>query len=85
MMAAGVIVLAQKSGGPKTDIIEEGRTGFFADDMESYATVVEQILAMTDDERREIQEQARDSVHRFNRSNFERLFLKSLDQILFVL
>jgi len=84
MMAAGLIVLAHKSGGSKMDIIEEGRTGFLASDIDSYATMMEQIFTMTDDDRHQIQEQARDSIDRFNRLNFERLFLKSFDQILFV-
>jgi hypothetical protein len=84
MMAAGLIILAHKSGSSKMDIINEGQTGFFANDIDSYATMIEQILAMTDDNRRQIQDQARDSIDRFNRCNFEQLFLKSFDQILFV-
>ncbi len=84
MMAAGVIVLAHKSGGPKMDIIEENQTGFFADDIDSYATIMEQILLMTDNERFQIQKQARDSVNRFNRLNFERLFVKFFDEILYL-
>jgi hypothetical protein len=36
------------------------------------------------DERRQIQERARDSVDRFDKSNFDRLFLESFDKILFV-
>jgi hypothetical protein len=46
--------------------------------------MMEQIFEMTVDERREIQERARDSVERFSRLNFERLFVKSFDKILFV-
>jgi alpha-1,2-mannosyltransferase len=84
MMAAGLIVLAHKSGGPKMDIIEENQTGFFACDIDSYVAMMEQIFEMTVDERREIQERARDSVERFSRLNFERLFVKSFDKILFV-
>jgi alpha-1,2-mannosyltransferase len=84
MMAAGLIVLVHKSGGPKMDIIEENQTGFFAYDIDSYATMMEQIFEMTVDEQSEIQQRARDSVERFNRLNFERLFVKSFDKILFV-
>jgi len=84
MMAAGLIVLAHKSGGPKMDIIEENQTGFFACDIDSYATMMKQIFEMTVDEQSEIQQRARDSVERFNRLNFERLFVKSFDKILFV-
>ena len=46
MMAAGAIVLAHKSGGPKMDIVEEGQTGFLASDIDSYATTMRQILEM---------------------------------------
>ncbi|CAF2521225.1 unnamed protein product [Rotaria sp. Silwood2] len=83
MMAAGVIVVAHKSGGPHMDIIDEGKTGFFASDIDSYATMMETILEMKSDERRQIQEQARNSVDRFSTLNFERLFMESLDKILF--
>ncbi len=46
MMAAGAIVLAHQSGGPKMDIIDEGQTGFLASDIDSYATIMRQILEM---------------------------------------
>jgi alpha-1,2-mannosyltransferase len=84
MMAAGLIVLGHKSGGTKMDIITENQTGFLANDIDSYATMLEQIFSMTVDARHEIQQQSRDSIDRFNRLNFEQLFLKSFDQILFV-
>ena len=84
MMAAGLIVLGHKSGGTKMDIITENQTGFLAYDIDSYVAMLEQILSMTDDARHEIQQQARDSIDRFDRLNFEQLFLKSFDQILFV-
>ena len=82
MMAAGLIVLAHRSGAPKTDIIIEGQTGFLADDLDSYTTTMEQILTMTDNERNEMLELARDSINRFDRLNFEGLFFKYFDQIL---
>lgn len=84
MMAAGLIILAHKSGGPKMDIIKEGETGFLACDIDSYVIMIEQILQMTDDEQNQIREHARDSIQRFNRLNFERLFFESFDKILFV-
>ncbi|KAI4831472.1 hypothetical protein KUCAC02_001012 [Chaenocephalus aceratus] len=48
-MAAGNIILAHKSGGPKMDIVvpfEGAQTGFLADDEDSYADAVERILAL---------------------------------------
>ena len=82
MMAAGAIVIAHKSSGSKVDIIDEGKTGFFASDVDSYTTMMEQILDMTDDERCEVQERARRSVERFTSLNFERLFMEPFHQIL---
>ena len=84
MMAAGSIVLAHNSGGPKMDIIDEGQTGFLASDIDSYAARMQEILEMKSDERRQIRERARDSVDRFNTLNFQRLFIEPIDKILFV-
>jgi alpha-1,2-mannosyltransferase len=45
MLAAGLITLAHNSCGPKLDIIDEGRTGFLADTVDSY---VEQLTSIFD-------------------------------------
>jgi len=82
MMAAGAIVLAHKSGGPKMDIIDEGQTGFLASDIDSYATTMRQILEMKSDERQQIRERARESVDRFSTKNFEERFMEPFDKIL---
>jgi len=82
MMAAGAIVLAHKSGGPKMDIIDEGQTGFLASDIDSYATMMRQILHMKSDERKTIREQARESVDRFSTANFEKQFMEPLEKII---
>jgi alpha-1,2-mannosyltransferase len=82
MMAAGAIVLAHQSGGPKMDIIDEGETGFLASDIDSYATKMRQILEMKSDERREIREHARESVDRFSTKNFEEKFMEPLNTML---
>jgi len=82
MMAAGAIVLAHKSGGPKMDIVDEGETGFLASDIDSYATTMRQILEMKSDERRQIRERARESVDRFSIKNFEEKFMEPLEKIL---
>ena len=84
MMAAGAIVLAHKSGGPKLDIIEEGQTGFLASDVDSYATAMRQILDMKPTDQQVIRERARESVDRFSTSNFELQFMKPLEKILLV-
>jgi alpha-1,2-mannosyltransferase len=82
MMAAGAIVLAHKSGGPKMDIVDEGETGFLASDIDSYATTMRQILEMKSDERRQIRERARESVDRFSIKNFEEKFMEPLEKFL---
>ena len=40
LMAAGLVTIAHRSGGPKSDIIEEGRTGFLAETAEEYAKLL---------------------------------------------
>ncbi|CAF1341078.1 unnamed protein product [Adineta steineri] len=82
MMAAGSIVLAHKSGGPKMDIVDEGQTGFLAVDIDSYATMMRQILEMKSDEREQIRIRARESTDRFSVINFEKHFMDPLDKIL---
>lgn len=82
MMAAGAIVLAHKSGGPKMDIVEEGQTGFLASDIDSYATAMRHILEMKSEERQQMRERARESVDRFSVISFEKQFMEPLDKIL---
>lgn len=84
MMATGMIVIAHRSNRSHVDIIEEGKNGFLAWDIDSYATIMEGILDMKCDERRLIQEQAKISAESFNSLNFERLFMETFDKILFV-
>ena len=82
MMAAGLIVIAHRSGSPKMDLIMHDQTGFLADDLDSYMTTIEQILTMTDNKRNEMQIAARDSINRFDRMHFERVFLQYFQEIL---
>ena len=39
MMAAGLLTIAHNSGGPKTDIVEHGETGFLATTADEYVEV----------------------------------------------
>ena len=84
MMAAGAIVLAHKSGGPKMDIIDEGQTGFLASDIDLYATTMRHILEMKSDARQQIRERARESVDRFSMMNFETKFMEPLVKFIHV-
>lgn len=84
-MAAGKVVLAHKSGGPKLDIVvpfEGGQTGFLADDEESYAEAIEKILALPSSSRLQIRLNARRSVERFSDQEFEACFLAAIEPLM---
>uniref|UniRef100_A0A673CRZ9 GDP-Man:Man(3)GlcNAc(2)-PP-Dol alpha-1,2-mannosyltransferase n=1 Tax=Sphaeramia orbicularis TaxID=375764 RepID=A0A673CRZ9_9TELE len=84
-MAAGTIVLAHKSGGPKLDIVvpyEGGQTGFLADSEDSYATAMETILALSPAARLEIRRNARRSVERFSDQEFEASFQAATESLM---
>ncbi|XP_070493821.1 GDP-Man:Man(3)GlcNAc(2)-PP-Dol alpha-1,2-mannosyltransferase [Chironomus tepperi] len=79
LMAAGLIMIANRSGGPKMDIIEtsEGsQTGFLADDPEDYARCLANILYNTKEQNEKIRQAARASVDRFSEKEFEDNFLR---------
>ncbi|XP_029030637.1 GDP-Man:Man(3)GlcNAc(2)-PP-Dol alpha-1,2-mannosyltransferase [Betta splendens] len=84
-MAAGKIILAHKSGGPKLDIVvpfEGGQTGFLADDEYSYAEAMERILALSSTSRLQIRRIARQSVVRFSDEEFEACFLAAMEPLM---
>ncbi|KAM4608748.1 GDP-Man:Man(3)GlcNAc(2)-PP-Dol alpha-1,2-mannosyltransferase-like [Polymixia lowei] len=84
-MAAGTIILAHKSGGPKLDIVvpyEGGQTGFLADSEDSYGAAMETILALLPAERLEIRRNARRSVDRFSDQEFEACFLSAMEPLM---
>ncbi|KAJ3650740.1 hypothetical protein Zmor_016822 [Zophobas morio] len=83
-MAAGLIVVAHRSGGPLLDIIEtsEGsRLGFLATTPEEYAYVIKFVLTCGDEEVNEIRERARASVDRFSSKKFQDEFLRAIDPL----
>ena len=84
-MAAGKVMLAHKSGGPKLDIVvpyEGGQTGFLADDEESYAEAIDRILALPPATRLQIRRNARQSVARFSDQEFEACFLAAMEPLM---
>nr|XP_057907534.1 GDP-Man:Man(3)GlcNAc(2)-PP-Dol alpha-1,2-mannosyltransferase isoform X2 [Doryrhamphus excisus] len=84
-MAAGKVILAHKSGGPKLDIVvpfEGGRTGFLADDEDSYAEAIEAILNLTPANRLQIRHNARQSVTRFSDQEFQVSFLAAMELLI---
>ncbi|XP_029458656.1 GDP-Man:Man(3)GlcNAc(2)-PP-Dol alpha-1,2-mannosyltransferase [Rhinatrema bivittatum] len=83
-MAAGTIILAHNSGGPKMDIVvpyERCVTGFLADSEESYAKAIDHILSLTPQQRLCIRQNARQSVDRFSDQEFEANFLSAVEQL----
>lgn len=78
-MAAGLIMIANRSGGPLLDIIEtsEGsQTGYLAVDAMDYAHCLATILYNTKEENDLIRKRARASVDRFSEREFENQFLR---------
>nr|AIA83438.1 CAZy families GT4 protein [uncultured bacterium] len=64
-MAAGLIMVAHKSGGPLLDIIEtsEGsRLGFLANTAEEFAHILKYVIEARDDEITHIRERAKSQL-----------------------
>lgn len=84
MLAAGIILIAHDSGGPKLDIIDHGRTGFLASTADEYACCIAKVLDWHDSgpeaELEQIRDRASDSVDRFAQEVFERDFQRAVDK-----
>ncbi|CAL7952447.1 unnamed protein product [Xylocopa violacea] len=81
-MAAGLIVVAHASGGPKADIIETqpgSQNGFLATEAEEYAKIMSHIINMHPEERNAIKMVARASVNRFSDEVFTKEFLRTIE------
>ena len=74
MMAAGLITIAHNSGGPKTDIVDHGRTGFLATTAEEYATCIYDALTMSAEQDIQIRRLAQESATRFSDEVFDESF-----------
>lgn len=84
LMAAGLITIAHKSGGPLLDIIEtseSSRLGFLASSAEEYSHTIRYILYMSDEEICGIRERARASVERFSTKKFQEEFLRAVEPL----
>ncbi|XP_023727628.1 GDP-Man:Man(3)GlcNAc(2)-PP-Dol alpha-1,2-mannosyltransferase isoform X2 [Cryptotermes secundus] len=78
-MAAGLIMVAHRSGGPLMDIIVESegsQNGFLATDEADYAMAIATILKLSPHARKIIRDAARASVDRFSVEEFEKGFLR---------
>ncbi|XP_052872592.1 GDP-Man:Man(3)GlcNAc(2)-PP-Dol alpha-1,2-mannosyltransferase [Anopheles cruzii] len=84
-MAAGLIMVANRSGGPLMDIVEtsEGsQNGYLAFDAYDYARCIATILYNTPDYNAKLREAARASVERFSEKEFESGFLRAISPIM---
>lgn len=80
-MAAGIIMVAHKTGGPLLDIIEtsEGsQNGYLAADAVEYANCILNIIRSKKEENDMIRDAARASVERFSEKEFEVNFLRAI-------
>lgn len=81
MMAAGLIVVAHNSGGPKLDIVTEYKsqsTGFLATTKEEYAQAMYRAFTMGSAESQAMRQAAQKSASRFS----DVVFAKSFEEIL---
>ncbi|KAL3120367.1 hypothetical protein niasHT_009226 [Heterodera trifolii] len=93
-MAAGTLMVAHNSGGPKMDIIADkgnsvdeegvyaGENGFLATSTEDYAEAILRIIDMDQIGRDRIRERARQRVERFSDGQFERNFCDAVEELL---
>ncbi|KAI1291756.1 GDP-Man:Man(3)GlcNAc(2)-PP-Dol alpha-1,2-mannosyltransferase [Halotydeus destructor] len=70
-MASGLIMVANNSGGPQMDIIENQVDGFLASSAEEYAETLYDIVTKGDNELNQIREKARHSTSRFSDEAFK--------------
>jgi len=84
-MAAGTIVLAHDSGGPKLDIVVDNngqKIGFLASDADSYAACLNTIFSLDAETLMNIRQNARESVKRFSDARFSETFLAVTEHLL---
>lgn len=81
-MAAGLITIAHKSGGPKEDIIDHGINGFLADSVEDFAETLLQVSNMSFDQRQVIRRNATNKADQFSDQVFKDNFIKLISRFL---
>jgi alpha-1,2-mannosyltransferase len=81
-MAAGLVMIAHDSGGPRLDIIDNEKTGFLATDCEQYVQQLLRINGLTEDELIRLRTAGRDSTRRFSNQQFDEGFLRVVEPFL---
>ncbi|KAI3637512.1 hypothetical protein MIR68_004161 [Amoeboaphelidium protococcarum] len=85
-MAAGVIPIANASGGPLMDIVVKHNsqpTGFVEQDEDGYADCIAQILQMSKKDRQQIQQAGRLRAMEFDDDNFSTQFIDALSPLIY--
>lgn len=86
-MAAGLIMVAHNSGGPKSDIVLESnhdptkRTGYLATTADEYANRIHEILSMKSHDAAVIRQNARVSAQRFSDEVFTISFQNAVAEL----
>lgn len=80
-MASGLITVAHNSGGPRTDIIDNGRNGFLCDNVDEFADVLCSISKMAPDERQRLRASAVKKSDQFSNQVFEQSLLDRLARV----
>lgn len=81
-MAAGTVMLSHNSAGPKMDIVvpyKGERTGYLAEDDDSYAECLYTIYSLSPKQRNTIREAARQHVQKFSQEKFDENFLDAFN------
>lgn len=81
MMAAGLIVVAHNSGGPKTDIIQNNETGYLATTAQEYVGVLHQAFTLSKQDAHDLREKAKTSALRFSDQVFDDVLPQILSQL----
>ncbi|GAB1602863.1 GDP-Man:Man(3)GlcNAc(2)-PP-Dol alpha-1,2-mannosyltransferase-like [Argonauta hians] len=84
-MAAGTIILAHDSGGPKMDIVvqhEGSRTGFLASDEDTYSDAMTTIFDLSEKEKMNIRRNARSHIEKFSDVKFSDHFTNVLEPMI---
>ncbi|XP_072945332.1 GDP-Man:Man(3)GlcNAc(2)-PP-Dol alpha-1,2-mannosyltransferase [Epargyreus clarus] len=84
-MAAGLVTVAHRSGGPLADIVQTAaaaRTGFLAAEPDEYARALLEAIALSPEQRRQLVDAARASVERFSETEFEKSFLIAVEPLM---
>ncbi len=83
-MAAGLIMLAHNSAGPKMDIVvpyNGEKSGLLAETEEEYCECLYSIFKMDSKQKTKIREAAREQVKKFSQEQFNQNFLDTFKQL----